>query len=297
MPPEPRFRVRSFDELADQYVRERTDPSHEPMRLGFGSLDARLRGVSPGQVCAIAARTGVGKTFTLCSVLHSFTARRDAGALVLSLEQPGPEWFERQFAMYADVAPETVETWAKQGELGRHLVDFLERVQNARLVEDAVRLEQLAQVLAEARKALSVPLRLVLVDYLGLLGAAGQTAYDRASRLGVGLKEVAKLAGVAIVVATQLSREAGDGSEPVSLTMLRDSGVIEESTDFVLGCWQPGRRRDLSPPEALDLKDVMRVALLKNRKGLLGDPVDLRFRPDSRRLYEASEPFAVEVEV
>src|SRR5207237_1880706 len=119
--------------------------------------------------------------------------------------------------------------------------------------------------------------------------------YDRASQVGVGLKEIAKSAGVALVVATQLSREGGDGSEPVSLTMLRDSGVLEESADFVLGAWQPGRKRDLSPPEALNLKDVMRVALLKNRKGQRGNPIDLRFRTDSRRLYEESERFAVEV--
>jgi replicative DNA helicase len=291
------IRVRSFDELADQYVRERTDPSHAPTRLGFGTLDTRMRGISPGQVAVIAARTGVGKTFTLGSVTHNFTAREDAGCLVLSLEQPGPEWFERQFAIHEDIAQETVEEWAKQGELGRHLAPFLERMQNVRLVEDSVRLEDLAATLEQAAKQLKVPLRLVLIDYLGLLGATGKDAYDRTSRIAVGLKEAAKSAAVSIVLATQLSREGGDGSEPVSLTMLRDSGVVEEAADFVLGAWQPGRLRDLSPLEALELKDVMRVALLKNRKGMLGDPVDLRFRADSRRLYEPSEPFALEVEV
>jgi replicative DNA helicase len=289
--------VRSFDELAQQYVRERTDPGHAPARLGFGSLDTRMRGISPGQVCVIAGRTAVGKTFALCSVLHNFTAREDAGCLVLSLEQPGPEWFERQFAIHEDIAQETVEEWAKQGELGQHLASFLERMRNVRLVEDSVRLEDLAATLEQATTELEVPLRLVLIDYLGLLGATGKDAYDRTSRIAVGLKEAAKSAAVSIVLATQLSREGGDGSEPVSLTMLRDSGVVEEAADFVLGAWQPGRQRDLSPPEALDLKDVMRVALLKNRKGMLGDPVDLRFRADSRRLYELSEPFAVEVEV
>jgi replicative DNA helicase len=289
--------VRSFDELAEQYVRERTDPDQAPARLGFGSLDTRMRGISPGQVCVVAGRTAVGKTFALCSVLHNFTVRKDAGCLVLSLEQPGPEWFERQFAIHADVAHETVEEWARQGELGRHLAEFLERMRNVRLVEESVRLENLSAVLEQAQSELEVPLRLVLIDYLGLLGAAGRDAYDRTSRIAVGLKEAAKRVSVAVVLATQLSREGGDGSEPVSLTMLRDSGVVEEAADFVIGAWQPGRQRDLSPPEALNLRDVMRVMLLKNRKGELGDPVDLRFRTDSRRLVEQSEPFAVEIGV
>jgi hypothetical protein len=161
------IRVRSFDELAEQYVAERTDSDRAPARLGFGSLDARMRGVSPGQVCVFAGRTAVGKTFALCSVLHSFTARTDAGCLVLSLEQPGPEWFERQLAIHADVAHETVEQWARQGELGRHLVDFLERMRHVRLVEDSVRLEDLLATLERAQAELRVPLRMVLIDQNG----------------------------------------------------------------------------------------------------------------------------------
>lgn len=49
--------------------------------------------------------------------------------------------------------------------------------------------------------------------------------------------------------------------------MLRDSGVIEEAADFVLGAWRPEKARDLSPADALSLRDVLRLAILKNRKG------------------------------
>jgi replicative DNA helicase len=292
-----KIRLRSFEDLAKQYIAERTDPDQAPVRLGFGSLDARMRGISPGQVCVIAGRTGVGKTFALGSLLHNFTARVNAGFLVMSLEQPGPEWFERQFAIYEDVAHETVEGWAKQGELGRHLVDFLERMQNVVVVEDGVRLDDLGATIEHAQGELKVPLRLVLIDYLGLLGATGRDAYDRTSKIAVGLKEAAKSAGVAIVLASQLSRDGGDGSEPVSITQLRDSGVVEEAADFVIGIWRPGKAPDLGPSEALGLKNVLRVALIKNRKGEEGHPVDLLFRPDSRQVYDPADPFAIEVEL
>ncbi len=282
-------RVRTYDELLDEYARERSQDDYEPVRIGFGSLDADIRGISAGQVLGIAARTAVGKTWATLAVEHNFAARQDAGSLALSLEMPGPEWAERAVAIDRDVAPEVVEGWARQGELGGQARDFLERMQNALVVDESVSFEELPAVFAEARARLRVPLRLVLIDYLGLLEASGRDAYERASAVGRGLKRVAKDEKVAIVVAVQLSRAGGDGSEPVSLQMLRDSGVLEESLDFLIGCWRPGKAANLAPPDAIDLRNVMRVQLLKNRKGLDGRVVDLRFRDESRQLYEPSE--------
>jgi len=131
-----------------------------------------------------------------------------------------------------------------------------------------------------------VPVKLVMIDYLGMLGASGKDVYERASTIGKQLKETAKRMDVAIVVAMQLSRAGGDGSTPVTLDMLRDSGVIEEAMDFVIGCWRPGRSTDINPAEQLALQDVMRCQLLKNRKGPDGRVIDLVFREKSRMLYE-----------
>lgn len=284
-----RSRVRTFDELLEQYAAERSGPELEPVRLGFGSIDADIRGVSAGQVLAVAARTAVGKTWMLNAIGENFASRQDAGALVLSLEMPGAEYAERALAVHADVAPEEVEAAARDGRLGPLAADFLERMQNALVADEPLALQGLPDALADARQRLRVPLRLVLIDYLGLLGSTGRDAYERASALGTGLKQLAKAEEVAIVVAAQLSRAGGDGSEPVTISMLRDSGVLEESVDFLLGCWRPGKAKNLTPPEALELRDVMRVQVLKNRKGEDGRVVDLRFRSRSRRIYEPAE--------
>jgi replicative DNA helicase len=137
-----------------------------------------------------------------------------------------------------------------------------------------------------------VPLRVLLADYFGLLNLSGGDAYERASRAAIGLKQLAKQEKLAIIVASQLSRAGGNGSEPVALEMLRDSGVVEESADFILGAWRPEKQRDISPEDYFAAKDVLRVAILKNRKGGEGRDVDLKFQTDSRRLYESADPFA-----
>jgi replicative DNA helicase len=152
---------------------------------------------------------------------------------------PGLEWAERALAIFADVAPEVVEEWAKDGTLGRQAAEFLECMQHALVVDEFVQLSELGQVFRRTRTKLKVPLRLVLLDYIGLLGVQGRDAYDRASALDKGLKQVAKAENVAVVVAMQVNRGGGDGSEPVTIAMLRDSGVLEESLDFLLGAWRP----------------------------------------------------------
>jgi replicative DNA helicase len=271
----------TYEEQLRVYEQERSDPDWQPVRLGFGSLDRDMRGISPGQVLGIAARSSVGKTWLLETIEHNFSIRRDAGILSLSLEMPAAEWAERALAIHENVAPEMVETWAKANELLDRAGSFIDRMRNVRLCEHAVSLDDLAGLTFEARMSMDVPLRLVLIDYLGLIDARGRDTYERVSQIGRDLKKYAKAERVALVVAMQLSRAAGDGSVAVSKEMLRDSGVLEESVDFLLGCWRPGKAD--GSEEALD---VLRVKLLKSRKGEDGRIVDLTFSKQSRRLID-----------
>jgi replicative DNA helicase len=284
------FVVTTYEDQLLAYQAERGAPDWQPTRLGFGTIDTATRGISPGQRLGVAARTSVGKSWLLQAVEHNLTARPDTGLLCLTLEMPGPEWAERAVAIFEDVAPEAVESWARNGVLVERATRFLERMEHVRIVEDAVSLGELPVVIEQARGTLKVPVRAVLIDYLGVLDVPGRDAYERASAVGKGLKQVAKAQKVSIIVAMQLSRAGGDGSEPVSIEMLRDSGVLEESVDFLIGAWQPGRAANLDPVEAIALRDVLRVRVLKSRKGGDGRLVDLRFRPESRRLYEAADP-------
>jgi DnaB-like helicase C terminal domain len=194
------FAITTYQEQLHAYEAERSDPSWHPIRLGFGELDTAIRGVSPGQVLGDAARTSVGKTWLLQAIEHNLSAGHDAGCLSLTLEMPGPEWAERAVAIFEDVAPESVEAWARAGELLGRASRFLDRMEHVRLVEDSM------------------------------------------------------------------------------------------SVDFLLGAWQPGRAAGLDPVEAMTLRDVLRVRVLKSRKAGDGRLVDLRFRPESRRLYEEADP-------
>lgn len=277
-------RVLTYEQLGEAYREDRAGTDWDPVCLGWGTIDRQIRGVSPGQVLGIAARTSVGKTWMLQTIEHNFSYRRNAGCLSLTLEMPGPEWYERAVAIHADLSPNVVEEQARASVLDT--VEFYKRMKHTRVCEHSIALDEVRSVMLESRASLGeVPLRLVLIDYLGLLRVRGD-AYERASQIGLGLKQIAKAEKVAVIVAMQISRAGGDGSSEVGLEMLRDSGVLEESVDFLLGAWQPGRANGLSEEESEELQNVLCVKVLKSRKGGDGHQADLRFHPVSRRLYE-----------
>jgi replicative DNA helicase len=80
------------------------------------------------------------------------------------------------------------------------------------------------------------------------------------------MKDIAKEFGVLIVALVQLSRQAGSGRKAVALDMARDSGVIEEAADLIIGVHRP-----LELAEEETLQDVPMIAdVLKNRHGRTG---------------------------
>ena len=277
---------RTLEEARAEYIASLSDPA-ERVRLGLGSIDADTRGISPGQVFLIAARSTVGKTWMLVSLTHNLMAVPEAGVLVLTLEQPVTEWYERQAGVALRLPTLEVEKLGRQGDLPERTRDLDERGRNVLLCGRPTTIERLSGRVSEARDRLEVPLRAVLIDYQGLLGASGRDPYERASKVALGLKAFAKEEHVAAVVASQLSRAGGEGTQPVTMDMLRDSGAIEESADFILGAWRPKNAPRL-PGEEEETAETITTRLLKNRRGPSGREVSLTVDPQSHRIYEAA---------
>jgi len=105
----------------------------------------------------------------------------------------------------------------------------------------------------------------VCIDYLGLIRSANNSSsvssYSAVSEIASALKNVAKRCGIAIIVLAQVGRQHGqDGDVPLTLTAGRDSGVIEEGADLVLGVHRP----ELGAGDR-----TMGVQVLKSRKGTI----------------------------
>jgi replicative DNA helicase len=75
--------------------------------------------------------------------------------------------------------------------------------------------------------------RLVVVDYIGLVRGPGRTEYERVTETASGLRLLARETRCPVLALCQLNREAKDLSKEPVLGDLRNTGEIEQSADVV----------------------------------------------------------------
>ena len=276
--------IYTMDEARGKYLEYIKNLEKRQIRLGFPFLDKEMRGVAPGEVCEILARSGVGKT---AAALNIIKHQSQAGIKVLffSLEQPVAQIYERSVQIAGGATGAEVEqAYKNQGPLtdGLNLV-LSEKYSNLYIVdEDYLTYEELRDFIELAPQKIGEKPGVVIIDYLGRMKGGRGTSYEVTSELAKLLKRLAKDTDTAIIYLHQTNRSGKTGAEPVTMDMARDSGVVEEAADFVIGMWRP----DIDKPEAqASLTEEIRVALLKNRKGSLCQ-VGLCFHKQTLRITE-----------
>lgn len=267
-------RIYTLDEAKDRYFDYIQKLEQRKIMLGFKKLDINLRGIAPGEVCQVMARTGVGKTAFLLNVISHVIVNQKIPVLFFSLEQPLAQIYERAVQISLGMEGREVEMVFKKKS---NETDFIKQMhKNVGLnydklfvvEEDFLTYEELRDfiLLAEEEKIYSRP-PLVCIDYLGRMKGGRGTAYEITSELARLLKALAKELDLAVLYLHQTSRVGGTGAEPLTVDMGRESGVTEEAADFVLGMWRP----EINKPEAQERDwERLEIAILKNRKGRMG---------------------------
>lgn len=231
--------------------------------LGLPALDAHLEGIAPGEVCGLMARPGIGKTVLLC---HTVTRAVEASrlALVFSLEMPAAQIVARIAGMHYQVAPRVLWDTVRAGR--RTEAQWAADMPTLWVCDrGGLSVPEMSALVAQAERTVGAP-ALVVIDHLGLIGGDRRlSTYDRVSTQARELKELAKRHHCAVLAAIQVSREAGGlyGEKRHSLGSARDSGVIEEAMDYLLGM----RRVDRVPtlPDRESYRDILWLEVLKHR--------------------------------
>lgn len=264
-------------ERAEVYAEYVKSLQERCIHLGVPSLDNRIRGIGPGEVMVLLARSGVGKSAIVQNILRHASRMQKVWSLFLSLEQPIAQCFERE----AQIA--NSERHLRGREIEAMWIDEPDEAVVRAVTEDyerclvcdmsSVRLDEVPELMQIAEQKADGRISLLAVDYLGYLDSRGMghSIYERVSEVARELKVLAKRLDVAVICLAQVSRNAGgDGSEPLTINAARESGVIEESADFLIGAHRPNMREGVED-------DTITLAVLKNRKGAEGVPVECHF--------------------
>lgn len=265
------------------------DPHERALRTGIPLLDRHTSPLAPGRYVLLAARPGLGKT-NLALNISATAMRAGHRVLFVSLEMSEEELIGRLASAESGVAElAIVSRQAGRSEKEAYHAG-LGRVEawNCVLVDKGVRNDE-ELVAAAARAHADDPLSLVVVDYLQLLGAAGDASrQNRNAQMEVisrGMKRLAKDLEVPVLGISQLSRKVDGRNFPRPvLADLRDSGSLEQDADVVMFLY---RERDAEDGvgEHSPAHMVTHLEVAKNRHGprgvaqLLLDAPRYRFTP------------------
>ncbi len=258
------------------------------IKLGWPDLDYAITpGLLPGQVLTVLAKTGAGKTAWVTQVIHNVSSwepfnKETEGpgipTLVLSLEQTRAEISERLERIGHIYNP-----WADEDQLstwyGRMRI----------CDENKIPAGDVKTLIEEFIDEVGVPPKITVVDYLGYWARSfkAKSKYEQVSDAVMELKLIAKQYQTAIIAPHQVSR-AGRRGERLEMDFARDSGVVEETSDFVFSMYRP--HDDPTDVQGDDLywkkRAEVRLEILKSRHGNVGKVIPMQWAPYSLALTD-----------
>ncbi len=232
---------------------------HAGFMTGYPTLDHLTDTLNPGELVTFMGRTTTGKTFlALNTLLRIVQQNKETPVAMFSLEMPKQSIAERLMQMEFRRGRFDLKDEVPRDEEGFRAL-FAERF---RFVSIFDRIYSPAEIGLLIK---GVGAKVAFVDFLGLVKSDDPTGslYQQTTKKITDLKQIAKDRECLVFLMVQLSRAGGDGSIQVTIDMARESGAIEEMSDFIYGIWNPSIAEHAGP----EWTNRLCVRLLKNKRG------------------------------
>jgi len=210
---------------------------------GLGSLDRMTRGLQPGHLVFIGARTSVGKTSLALQI--ALEASRHVMTLVVSLEMSPDELGYRAVALESRVDSFRLMTGQVLPHESQRIGEAVSRLGERRLaIQDGD--ASLHGLCADVRRvAAQYGLGLLVIDYLQLIdGPKAENRHQEVAAVSKRLKRLARELQVPVVALSQLSRDTAQRGGRPQLHHLKESGSQEQDADEVLLLHRPKEHED-----------------------------------------------------
>jgi KaiC/GvpD/RAD55 family RecA-like ATPase len=268
-------KVRTLAEAFTDYELWATDPTP---RIGFGMpwFDQPTNGgIGRSEIAMFMAFSSVGKTTVALNII-----RNNPGIPVLffSLEMNWRMVAARLAAIDRGITTRDIEASYRKGEPPDYIDKIVDRFRNF-VCDDtpAITLKEASESFHRAADRLGTAPRLVVWDYLELIGGGGllgkSEQVDKASQK---LRDWTREHDCTTLVLHQVGKGDG-GSDPLDLSSGRYGGYAP--MDYVCGAYAPRLRNGISSIELAGCREEIWFQLLKNRSGQ-ANPVGDRYRLD-----------------
>ena len=268
----------------------------------FPNLTARLKGLRPGEVYVIGARTGQGKTSLALQFAGTAIANR-VPPLLFSMEMGHMDAFQRmagiearadltRYAWLRKHHPTSLDAKDMERDL-RQATEKFSRVPFYVTTKTGVTPEFLIQESKRMKERAGVGL--VIVDHMQLMGASGRVKgdYEKFTAISRATKEIAVELNVPLILVSQVSRNnAVDKRVELEMSDLRGSGAIEEDAAGIMLLYYDAEdfsqaKNDPKRMAAGPIRTWLKLA--KNRFGAAGTYEELWHMKAITRFDQASE--------
>ncbi|MFL1444036.1 replicative DNA helicase [Nocardiopsis protaetiae] len=234
----------------------------------YNTLRRLVPGFAPGQLVAIGARPGMGKSVVAVDILRKACIDAGMPGILFSLEMTADEVMDRVYAAETGV---NLAKFAK-GQLSeidwQRISGAQTRITDAPMLIDDSAAVSLGHIRSRLRHmARTTPARIAVIDYLQLMQMpAADTREQSIAATTRDLKLLAREFGIPIVVLAQLNRGVeGRNDKLPGLADFRESGAIEQDSNIAIMLHRP-EVNDPETPRAGELD----LNVAKNRSGPVG---------------------------
>lgn len=301
--------VASIGEYAEQvyaeYYSYGKDKKAVGIRTGWESINGILRPFRPGQLIAISADTGIGKTCWSMNMALDF-ARAGKRGLVFTYEMSGKELTMRAALMRMTFTQDHLDNIDREENVDAVLNDLHRHTKELkdlplRIDEDNANTPERIERAIQAEINKYEKLDFVIVDYIGMVPSdSRRKRYEELGEISRFFKELPKKYGFVMFVLCQLGTKglAQRSCRRPQLDDVYESGRIPQDCDLFLAIYWPGRygagelqKAGYDPTNALH-HNTVEVLVMKARGGVAAGArphTCQRFEPAHVRYHDLTD--------
>ncbi len=263
--------VQTFDKIEEM---SRLKGKLAGVPTGLYDLDRQLTGFHGGELIIAGARPGMGKTALALGITQFASSKTNKCVAVFSMEMPREQIGMRILCNAASINMQRVRSGMLGDDEWVKLGDSLNKLSRSRIFIDDTPGLTPSQLRSRSRRLMMEQgLDLIVVDYLGLMGADKRVENRQleVSEISRGLKSIALELKIPVLACAQLARaNTNRADKRPLLSDLRDSGSIEQDADVVLfihreGYYQTGNNEETHVDDTAG-----EIIIAKQRNGPVG---------------------------
>lgn len=282
-----------LDQAKEIYKKEIMEDGKNTLKTGFWSLDVEIKGIRQGEIITCQARPGCGKTAFMLN-FAIYTALCNKNAILFSQEQTAAVLYEKIQGILNKIPIDELNKIVKNGG-DVELKNFNKLKERILIIEKAgISIEYVSKMINLANRKVFDRTDLVIIDYVQIMTGQQNTRREITENVILVEKAIAKNYKLSICnlsqVTRQKDRKIDEGARPTTLGMAKDSGAIEEGSDYIIGLWRESRDSNLSENEKVMLKNHIGVNLLKTKRGEANKKFEFTWYGDMQVIEDKTAP-------